>query len=235
MFQKDAATGRDWIFTACEGEGSSLWWPSKDQWHDEVESMDITVALPSRLVDASNGRFVSKKDLGDGYTRWNWHVSYPINSYDVSINATDYAHFSDKLGDLTLDFYATPENLDKAKEQFAQAKPMIEAFEHYFGEYPFVKDGYKLIEVPVHGHGTSERGHVRQRLQERLWRPRLDARGHQPEVRLHHHSRERTRVVWQRRFGRRHVGHVDPGRLVHVPRGHVRRTDVRLRGRASST
>ena len=42
-------------------------------------------------------------------------------------------------------------SLDKAKTQFAQAKPMIEAYEHYFGEYPFQKDGYKLIEVPYSG------------------------------------------------------------------------------------
>ena len=28
---------------------------------------------------------------------------------------------------------------------------MLEAFEHYFGEYPFEKDGYKLIEVPYSG------------------------------------------------------------------------------------
>jgi aminopeptidase N len=28
---------------------------------------------------------------------------------------------------------------------------MIEAFQHYFGEYPFKKDGYKLIEVPYSG------------------------------------------------------------------------------------
>ena len=28
---------------------------------------------------------------------------------------------------------------------------MIEAFENYFGEYPFTKDGYKLIEVPYSG------------------------------------------------------------------------------------
>jgi aminopeptidase N len=151
VFQKDAATGRDWIFTACEGEGSSLWWPSKDQWRDEVENMDISVALPNRLVDASNGRFMGKTDLGDGYTRWDWHVSYPINSYNVSINATNYVQFSDKLGALTLDFFVTPENLDKAKVQFAQAKPMIEAFAYYFGEYPFAKDGYKLIEVPYTG------------------------------------------------------------------------------------
>jgi aminopeptidase N len=155
VFQKNAETGRDWIFTACEGEGSSLWWPSKDQWRDEPETMDISVALPNRLVDASNGRFVGKTDLGDGFTRWDWHVSYPINSYNVSINATDYVHFSETLGDLTgdltLDFYVTPENLDKARAQFAQAKPMIEAFERYFGEYPFARDGYKLIEVPYTG------------------------------------------------------------------------------------
>jgi len=150
VFQR-SPTGRDWIFTACEGEGSSLWWPSKDQWRDEPESMDISVALPNGLVDASNGRFMGKKDLGDGYTRWDWHVSYPINSYNVSINATEYEHFADTLGDLTLDFYVTPENLDKARAQFEQAKPMIEAFQHYFGEYPFAKDGYKLIEVPYTG------------------------------------------------------------------------------------
>ena len=50
-----------------------------------------------------------------------------------------------------LDFYALPEDLDKAKKQFAQAKGMLEAYQHYFGEYPFKKDGYKLIEVPYSG------------------------------------------------------------------------------------
>jgi hypothetical protein len=67
------------------------------------------------------------------------------------VNATDYVHFDDTLGDVTLDFYATPENFDKAKAQFAQAKPMIEAYKKFFGEYPFAKDGYKLIEVPYTG------------------------------------------------------------------------------------
>jgi len=149
-FTKDAS-GRQWIYTSCEGEGSSLWWPSKDQWHDEVESMDISITVPSRLVEVSNGRFVKKTDLGDGFTTWDWAVHYPINAYDVSINASDYVHFDDTLGTLTLDFWATPENLEKAKAQFAQAKPMIEAFKHFFGEYPFAKDGYKLIEVPYTG------------------------------------------------------------------------------------
>lgn len=149
-FRKDPS-GHPWINTACEGIGASIWWPNKDQWRDEVESMDISVAIPNDLVDVSNGQFLGKTDLGDGYTRWDWLVHYPINNYDVSLNIGNYQHFSDQLGDLPLDFYALPEDLDKAKKQFVQAKGMLEAFQHYFGEYPFKKDGYKLIEVPYSG------------------------------------------------------------------------------------
>ena len=149
-FDEDPA-GRPWIYTACEGPGSSYWWPCKDQWRDEVESMDISVAVPNGLTDVSNGRYMGKEDLGDGFTRWKWRVHYPINSYNVSINVAAYEHFSDQLGELTLDYYALPEDLDRAKKQFTQAKPMLEAFQHYFGEYPFVKDGYKLVQVPYSG------------------------------------------------------------------------------------
>ena len=149
-FKKDAA-GHVWINTACEGDGASTWWPDKDQWRDEVENMDISVAIPNGLVDVSNGKFIGKTDLGDGYTRWDWHVSYPINNYDVSLNIGNYVHFSDQLGALPLDFYVLAEDLDKAKVQFAQAKGMLEAFQHYFGPYPFEKDGYKLIEAPYAG------------------------------------------------------------------------------------
>jgi aminopeptidase N len=149
-FKQDPA-GRPWINTACEGEGSSIWWPSKDQWRDEADSMDISVAVPNDLVNVSNGRFLGKDDLGDGYTRWNYRVHYPINAYNVSLNIGAYEQFGEQLGDLTLDYYVLPEDLDKAKDQFRQVVPMMEAFTHYFGEYPFPKDGYKLIQVPYTG------------------------------------------------------------------------------------
>jgi aminopeptidase N len=149
-FGKDP-DGKPWIFTSCEDDGASVWWPNKDQWRDEVEEMEISVAVPNNLVDVSNGRFMDKTDLGDGYTRWDWMVHYPINNYDVSLNIGNYQHFSDKLRDLTLDFYALPGDLEKAKSQFSQAKEMLEAYQHYFGPYPFPKDGYKLIEVPYSG------------------------------------------------------------------------------------
>jgi aminopeptidase N len=149
-FRKDSA-GHTWINSSCEGPGAMVWWPNKDQWRDEVESMEISVAIPNDLVDVSNGKFAGKTDLKDGYTRWDWLVQYPINNYNVSVNIGNYAHFTDPADDMTLDFYVLPENLDKAKKQFAQAKGMIEAYEKFFGEYPFKKDGYKLIEAPYSG------------------------------------------------------------------------------------
>jgi aminopeptidase N len=149
-FRKDSS-GHTWINSSCEGPGAMVWWPNKDQWRDEVESMDISIAIPNDLVDVSNGKFMGKTDLKDGYTRWDWRVHYPINNYNVSVNIGNYTHFTDRAGGKTLDFFVLPENLEKAKKQFAQAKGMIEAFEKYFGEYPFEKDGYKLIEVPYSG------------------------------------------------------------------------------------
>lgn len=151
-FDKDT-TGKPWITTACEGEGPSIWWPNKDQWRDEPQDgMELDIAVPTGLMDVSNGKFEGSKDLGDGYTAWRWHVHYPINNYDVALNIAAYAHFTGpQHGPTTLDYYVLPADLEKARQQFAQVPEMLDAYEHYFGEYPFAKDGYKLVQVPYAG------------------------------------------------------------------------------------
>ena len=150
-FKKDIA-GHPWINTACEETGAYVWWPNKEQWRDEPQKgMEIDVAVPNGLMDVSNGKFKGRKDLGDGYTRWDWRVHYPINNYDVALNIGDYVHFGDRFKGLALDYYVLPADLEKAKKQFAQVPGMMKAYYHYLGPYPFKKDGYKLIEVPYAG------------------------------------------------------------------------------------
>ena len=78
-------------------------------------------------------------------------MHYPINNYDVSLNIGAYTHFSDSYKGLSLDYYVFPEDLDKAKRQFAQVKDMLKAFERFFGEYPFPQDGYKLVQALYSG------------------------------------------------------------------------------------
>ncbi|MBU1373412.1 MAG: M1 family metallopeptidase [Bacteroidetes bacterium] len=144
---------KDWIATACQGVGASIWWPNKDQQADEVDSALISISVPNDIMDVSNGRLVGTTDLKNGYTRYDWKVVNPINNYDIAVNAANYAHFSDTYkglkGNLSMDFYVLPENLEKAKTQFNRDVPrMLKAFEYWFGPYPFYKDGYKLVETP---------------------------------------------------------------------------------------
>lgn len=156
VFSKDAG-GKPWVGVAVQGFGASSWWPTKDHQSDEVDSMLISVAVPKGLMNVSNGRLRSAEPLPGNYTRYNWFVASPINNYNVSINIADYAHFSDSAfvgenGKLTIDYFVLRENLDKAKIQFnADVRRMLKCFEHWFGPYPFYRDGFKLVETPYLG------------------------------------------------------------------------------------
>ncbi len=148
------STGNPWVVVTCQGTGASLWWPNKDHQADEPDSMLISVTVPPGLEDISNGRLRERRVLSDGWTRFDWFVSYPINNYCVTINVGKFAHFSDRHinGDtLALDYFVMPEHLAAAREQFRQVGPMISSFEHWFGKYPFFRDGYKLVECPHTG------------------------------------------------------------------------------------
>jgi aminopeptidase N len=154
QFTKDRSN--NWfIATSCQGLGASAWWPNKDHSYDEPDSMMISVTVPEPLTDVSNGRLRKVVANPDSTRTFDWFVSNPINNYGVNVNAATYTHFADTLigekGLLTLDFYVLPYNLEKAREQFKQAKQMLKAFEYWFGPYPFYEDGYKLVETPYLG------------------------------------------------------------------------------------
>jgi aminopeptidase N len=147
--------GNHFIASACQGIGASIWWPNKDHMYDEVDSMLISVNVPRDLVNVSNGRLREIEDHKTGTKTYKWFVNNPINNYGVNINIGDYVHFSEiyegENGDLDMDYYVLRDNLEKAKVQFKQVPKMMEAFEHWFGPYPFYEDGYKLVEVPYLG------------------------------------------------------------------------------------
>ncbi len=148
--------GNPWVAVTVQGSGAFLWWPNKEHQSDEPDSMLLSVAVPDSLMNISNGRLRDKTDLGDGWMQWNWFISYPINNYNVTLNIGKFAHFEDSYqsadGDtLTLDYYVLPYNLEQAKTQFQQVKPMMSCMERLFGKYPFYRDGYKLIESPHNG------------------------------------------------------------------------------------
>ena len=148
IFKKDTA-GKDWVAVAVQGTGASLWYPCKDSQTDEPDNgATIKVAVPNGLMNVSNGRLIGQENLKNGYTRWDWEVKNPINNYDITVNIGDYVHFGETYKGLDLNYYVLRENEAKAKVQFEQVKPMLDCFQSKFGTYPFVDDGYKLVESP---------------------------------------------------------------------------------------
>jgi len=146
--------GKHFIATSCQGLGASVWWPNKDHMYDEVDSMLISVKVPKDLMNVSNGRLRKIEEQTDTKT-YHWFVANPINNYGVNVNIGDYVHFGEifegEKGVLDMDYYVLRDNLEKAKEQFKQSPMMMEAFEHWFGPYPFYEDSFKLVEVPYLG------------------------------------------------------------------------------------
>jgi len=148
--------GNPWDVVTCSETGASIWWPNKDHASDKPENVTISITVPPGLDEISNGRLKAKAVQPDGWVRYDWFVSYPIDNYCVTFNIGKYAHFSDEYvsadGEkLTLDYYVLPKNLEKAKKQFQQVKTMLATYEKYFGKYPFYRDGYKLVECPHTG------------------------------------------------------------------------------------
>lgn len=153
--------GKPWIESVSQGSGASVWWPCKDHLSDKPDSMRISVTVPKGLTDISNGKMLSKTELPGKLTRFEWYVSYPINSYNAVIYIGDYTHFSEEyfngMDTLPINYYTMTYNKEKGMEFFMQVKPMLNLFERSFGPYPFKNDGFALVESP---YGMEHQGAV---------------------------------------------------------------------------
>lgn len=151
VWAKDS-NGKPWITVACQGLGASTWFPCKDSQFDKPDSVLMHYTHDSQLTCVSNGNFVDKKPINLQQTTTTWRVSNPINNYCMIPYLGEYVnlheHFKGEKGELEVDYWVIRGNEEKAKQQFQDAARTIEAFEYWFGSYPFYEDGYKLVEAP---------------------------------------------------------------------------------------
>ncbi len=128
--------------------------------------MKISVTIPDDLVDISNGRLLDTVSLPGNRKRFDWFVSYPINNYNVVVNIGNYRHFSDvfvrEKDTMQLHFYCMSYNLEPAKKIFGKTKELLSFLERSFGEYPFKKDGFTLMEslYPMEHQGAVSIGSI---------------------------------------------------------------------------
>lgn len=144
-----------WAGVACEYLGASCWWPNKDHLTDKPDSMLITLTVPRGYQAISNGNLRDISQAGARYESFKWHVSYPINNYNVTFYLGKYEAFHDILitgqDTLMLNYYVLPHNLELAKEHFKQTRDILDFYIGAFGDYPFKRDGFGLVESPYEG------------------------------------------------------------------------------------
>ncbi len=151
-FTKDEK-GRPWMTVTCQGLGASVWYPNKDHQSDEPDNgATLTMIVPNDLVGVGNGRLLDKTKNSDGTTSYKWGVVNPISNYTIIPYIGNYVNFSEEYlglkGELDLNYWVLDYNLKKAKDYFPkQVHNMLNAFEYWFGPYPFYEDGYKLVET----------------------------------------------------------------------------------------
>lgn len=167
IWAKDSL-GRPWAAVACEQLGASSWWPCKDEWDDEPDSVSMEFLVPKGMVCISNGQFIqSNTSTYAKFDSYTWKVTYPINLYNITFNCGYYQHFTDTFTSehtdengrkitYSLDYYFLDYNINKAKAFFADSiyartKTMLQVFEKRFGVYSFYRDGYALVETPYWG------------------------------------------------------------------------------------
>jgi aminopeptidase N len=154
------SNNRHWVGLACEGMGASCWLPCKDHLSDEPDSMTMHLEVPDNLVGVSNGQLLRQIKSNNQNNIYVWHVSNPINPYNITINIGDYVNVTDKYFSPLdsssgqahiLSYYVLRDNKQKAEAHFTQTIAMLSCFEQKFGTYAFWKDGYKLVETPYWG------------------------------------------------------------------------------------
>jgi aminopeptidase N len=152
IWKKDCLN-RPWMNVACQGLGASVWYPCKDYQGDEPDNgATLSIISPETLMAVGNGRLKEVVNTNNQKKIYTWQVVNPINNYDIIPYIGKYVNKKDTLlgakGLLNLQFWFLDYDSTIAWQQFQQVKPMLRAFEYWFGPYPFYEDGYQLIQAP---------------------------------------------------------------------------------------
>ncbi len=142
-----------WIQSLCQGYGAKGWWPVKNHVSDEPDSASVSVSVPENLYAISNGKLNKSESLGNGVIKYHWSVSNPINNYNIAIHVGKYEtrqEVFESIGGkrLNLSYFFLESDKDLAAKKLSMVPQMLKVYEKYFGAYPFINDGFKIVQSP---------------------------------------------------------------------------------------
>ncbi|MDY0141693.1 MAG: M1 family aminopeptidase [Bacteroidales bacterium] len=138
---------------------AKYWFPCKQVLADKADSSYFSIILNENLKAGSNGLLVNEVSVGKGKKRMDWHSSYPIAYYLISVAVGDYMDYSfnseiEEYGENIFVQNFIPNNsayLESMSWYMHQVNDMLDVLSHLWGLYPHHSEKYGHCIVPING------------------------------------------------------------------------------------
>lgn len=135
-----------------------VWFPCFDEFHDRA-TYDIFATIPEDKTVVCGGEKVNEINNGNGTKTVHWNLDKSIPTYLASIAVDDYVQLTqDYYGiqdTFPLDMYVRQNNVEDAEASFINLPQIVEAFEYYFGAYPWNRVGFVSTDIGSMEHATN--------------------------------------------------------------------------------
>jgi aminopeptidase N len=144
------AAGQPILATLSEPYFARSWWPCKDA-PDDKATVTVTAFAPEGMHVAGNGLLLGEFPSNGG-KYYVWQENYPISTYNVSLAVAEYESWSEVYNSsvsgksMPIEYHVFPEDRADAEIDFQNTAAIMDLYESYFGEYPFIDDKYGMAE-----------------------------------------------------------------------------------------
>ncbi len=137
------------IYTLSNPDAGRYYWPCYDHpWDKALVDWNLTVR--SDWLAAANGIRTGITDNGNGTRTHHWVSASPIATYVMGFAAAPYIEFMQQAGDLPIQNFVLPGQLNNAQVDFANLPEMISFFSYVYGAYPFEKYGHMIVPMTTY-------------------------------------------------------------------------------------
>jgi len=150
------STGAYWIGLSCQSEGGDIWFPCKDHQSDKPDSVNLHITIPEPYYCAANGLLNRTTIPRPGYLTYHWVTHYPISNYNINISIGRYEilerlYETESATVMPVRYYVLPEARNGAGEHLEMAVDMLKTYRKYFGEYPFIREKFAIVQTDYLG------------------------------------------------------------------------------------
>lgn len=137
------------VYTLSNPDAGRYYWPCYDHPWDKA-LVDWNIRIREDWLVAANGTRTGITDHGDGTRSHHWSCSSPVATYVMGFAAAPYIEFSQQAGDIPIQNFVLPAQLNNAQTDFANTPAMIDFFGSIFGAYPFEKYGHAVVNMATY-------------------------------------------------------------------------------------